>query len=72
MTHPLDRADKVLVALGHFDSRAAAQAAIAAGKVRVGGRVVGKSSEKISASARIEAEAEHPFVSRAPTSIQHA
>ena len=72
MTHPLERADKVLVALGHFDSRAAAQAAIAAGKVRVGGRVVGKSSEKISATARIEAEPEHPFVSRAGLKLAYA
>ena len=72
MTDPLERADKVLVALGHFDSRAAAQAAIAAGKVRVGGKVVSKPSEKISASARIEAEAEHPFVSRAGLKLAHA
>lgn len=72
MTDPQERADKVLVALGHFDSRAAAQAAIAAGKVRVGGKVVSKPSEKISASARIEAEAEHPFVSRAGLKLAHA
>ena len=65
MSEKLDRADKVLVALGHFESRAAAQAAIAAGKVTVSGRVLRKSSEKVSMAASIEAEAEHPWVSRA-------
>ncbi len=68
----LDRADKVLVALGHFDSRAAAQAAIAAGKVSVSGRTLSKASEKISAGAKIEAEAEHPWVSRAGLKLAHA
>ncbi|MEM7458387.1 MAG: S4 domain-containing protein, partial [Pseudomonadota bacterium] len=48
MIEKLDRADKILVALGHFDSRSAAQAAIAAGKVKVAGRVLAKPSEKIS------------------------
>lgn len=72
MTETLDRADKVLVALGHFDSRAAAQAAIAAGKVLVAGRVLKKSSEKIAASARITAEPVHPWVSRAGIKLAHA
>lgn len=72
MSNNLDRADKVLVALGHFDSRAAAQAAIAAGKVTVAGRVVVKPSEKISPDARIEAEREHPWVSRAGLKLTHA
>ena len=72
MSNNLDRADKVLVALGHFDSRAAAQAAIAAGKVSVAGRVVVKPSEKISPDARIEAEREHPWVSRAGLKLAHA
>ena len=56
MIEKLDRADKILVALGHFDSRSAAQAAIAAGKVRVRGRILTKASEKISSNAAIEAE----------------
>ena len=72
MSQKLDRADKILVALGHFDSRAGAQAAIAAGKVTVAGRVIAKPSEKISADARIEAEAEHPWVSRAGLKLAHA
>ncbi|MCR9271302.1 MAG: TlyA family RNA methyltransferase [Hyphomonadaceae bacterium] len=60
-----DRADKVLVALGHFQSRASAQAAIDAGRVTVSGRVLTKASEKISATAKIEAAPAHPWVSRA-------
>ena len=67
-----DRADKTLVALGHFDSRAAAQAAIAAGKVLVNGRVLAKASEKISPAAKIEAETAHPWVSRAGIKLAHA
>lgn len=72
MSKKLDRADKVLVALGHFDSRAAAQSAIAAGKVSVAGRIVVKASEKISLDARIKAEPEHPWVSRAGLKLVHA
>ncbi|MFN3214333.1 MAG: TlyA family RNA methyltransferase [Henriciella sp.] len=72
MIEKLDRADKILVALGHFQSRAAAQSAIAAGKVKIGGRVLLKPSEKISANAKIEAEAEHPWVSRAGIKLNHA
>lgn len=72
MIDKLDRADKILVSLGHFDSRSAAQAAIAAGKVRVRGRVLTKASEKISSTAAIVAEAEHPWVSRAGLKLAHA
>jgi len=72
VTEKLDRADKILVALGHFESRAAAQAAIAAGKVIVSGRTLTKPSEKISSSAKIEAEHEHPWVSRAGLKLAHA
>ena len=72
MIEKLDRADKMLVSLGYFDSRSAAQAAIAAGKVSVSGRVLSKPSEKISATARIQAEREHPWVSRAGLKLAHA
>lgn len=72
MSEQLDRADKILVALGHFDSRSAAQAAIAAGTVSIGGRVLTKSSEKISASAKIKADRVHPWVSRAGVKLAHA
>jgi 23S rRNA (cytidine1920-2'-O)/16S rRNA (cytidine1409-2'-O)-methyltransferase len=58
------RADRLLVARGLFESRARAQAAIAAGLVTAGGKVVLKASDEIPADAKIEAQAEHPWVSR--------
>jgi len=58
------RADLVLVTRGFFDSRARAQAAIAAGLVSADGVAVRKASEQISADAVILAEAPHPYVSR--------
>ena len=71
--HPdRDRADKVLVARGLFESRASAQAAIAAGRVKVDGQVIRKASEIISAAALIEAEAAHPYVSRGGLKLAHA
>jgi len=59
-----ERADRLLVARGLFESRARAQAAIAAGRVRADGNVVRKASEEISSAAVIAAEPEHPYVSR--------
>jgi 23S rRNA (cytidine1920-2'-O)/16S rRNA (cytidine1409-2'-O)-methyltransferase len=59
-----ERADRLLVARGLFESRARAQAAIAAGLVTADGVRVRKASEEISLSADILAEAEHPYVSR--------
>jgi 23S rRNA (cytidine1920-2'-O)/16S rRNA (cytidine1409-2'-O)-methyltransferase len=59
-----DRADRLLVARGLFESRARAQAAIAAGRVTADGNVVRKASEEISSTAAITAEPEHPYVSR--------
>ena len=59
-----NRADLVLVTRGFFDSRARAQAAIAAGLVSADGVAVRKPSEQISADAVILAEAPHPYVSR--------
>jgi 23S rRNA (cytidine1920-2'-O)/16S rRNA (cytidine1409-2'-O)-methyltransferase len=59
-----DRADRLLVARGLFESRARAQAAIAAGRVIADGTVVRKASEEISSTAVITAEPEHPYVSR--------
>lgn len=67
-----DRADKVLVARGHFESRAGAQAAIAAGRVKADGQVIRKPSEMIPAAAVIEAEAAHPYVSRGGLKLAHA
>lgn len=58
------RADRLLVERGLFESRARAQAAIAAGRVSADGAPVRKASEEISSAATIEAEPEHPYVSR--------
>src|ERR1700733_10627336 len=59
-----ERADRLLVARGLFESRARAQAAIAAGRVTADRVPVRKASDKISPAAVIEAEPEHPYVSR--------
>jgi 23S rRNA (cytidine1920-2'-O)/16S rRNA (cytidine1409-2'-O)-methyltransferase len=59
-----ERADRLLVARGLFESRARAQAAIAAGLVTADGVPVRKASEEISSAAVIAAEPEHPYVSR--------
>jgi 23S rRNA (cytidine1920-2'-O)/16S rRNA (cytidine1409-2'-O)-methyltransferase len=59
-----ERADRLLVARGLFESRARAQAAIAAGLVTADGVPVRKPSEAISSAAVIAAEPEHPYVSR--------
>ena len=58
------RADRLLVERGLFDSRARAQAAIAAGRVLADGAPVRKASEEIPSTAHIEATPEHPYVSR--------
>jgi 23S rRNA (cytidine1920-2'-O)/16S rRNA (cytidine1409-2'-O)-methyltransferase len=63
MTHR-ERADRLLVARGLFESRARAQAAIAAGLVTADGAPVRKASDAISLTAVISAEPEHPYVSR--------
>jgi 23S rRNA (cytidine1920-2'-O)/16S rRNA (cytidine1409-2'-O)-methyltransferase len=59
-----ERADRLLVARGLFESRARAQAAIAAGLVTADGVPVRKASEAISSAAVIAAAPEHPYVSR--------
>jgi 23S rRNA (cytidine1920-2'-O)/16S rRNA (cytidine1409-2'-O)-methyltransferase len=53
-----------LVARGFFESRAQAQAAIAAGLVVADGAKVRKASEGLAADATIIAERAHPYVSR--------
>jgi 23S rRNA (cytidine1920-2'-O)/16S rRNA (cytidine1409-2'-O)-methyltransferase len=58
------RADRLLVARGLFESRAKAQAAIAAGLVSAGGVAVGKASDEIATNVDLQASAEHPWVSR--------
>jgi 23S rRNA (cytidine1920-2'-O)/16S rRNA (cytidine1409-2'-O)-methyltransferase len=59
-----ERADRLLVARGFYESRARAQAAIAAGLVSADGMVVRKASDAIATTAAIEAKPEHPYVSR--------
>lgn len=58
------RADQLLVERGFFESRARAQAAIAAGLVSADGRPVRKASEMVARDAALTAEAPHPYVSR--------
>src|SRR5215467_11272677 len=58
------RADRLLVARGVFESRARAQAAIEAGRVIADGRPIRKASEEISTTAAIAADPAHPYVSR--------
>ncbi len=58
------RADRLLVARGLFESRARAQAAITAGRVTADGVRVRKPSDTISSAAAIEAAPAHPYVSR--------
>ncbi|WP_233356132.1 TlyA family RNA methyltransferase [Henriciella aquimarina] len=67
-----DRADRLLVALGHYASRAAAQEAIAGGHVRVNGACLSKPSARIASTDRIEAAAVHPWVSRGGLKLAHA
>lgn len=59
-----ERADRLLVSRGLFESRARAQAAIAAGLVKVDGVPIRKASETVAMTAAIEAAPEHPYVSR--------
>ncbi|MGA8613305.1 MAG: TlyA family RNA methyltransferase [Xanthobacteraceae bacterium] len=66
------RADRLLVARGLFESRARAQAAIAAGHVRADGVPVRKPSEEISQAAIIDAAPEHPYVSRGGVKLAFA
>jgi 23S rRNA (cytidine1920-2'-O)/16S rRNA (cytidine1409-2'-O)-methyltransferase len=58
------RADRLLVERGLFESRAKAQAAIAAGHVTANGIAVGKASDAIAIDAVVQATPEHPWVSR--------
>jgi 23S rRNA (cytidine1920-2'-O)/16S rRNA (cytidine1409-2'-O)-methyltransferase len=64
------RIDLALVARGHFASRARAREAIEAGLVRIDGRVARKPSETVGPQARIEAQAPHPWVSRAGLKLE--
>ncbi len=64
MTASRQRIDRLLVERGLFESRTKAQAAIEAGLVTADGRLVARPSEEISADAKLQASAVHPYVSR--------
>jgi len=68
----MQRADRLLVRLGHFESRAQARAAIEAGCVRADGQDLRKPSQLIGTDAVIEAQPAHPYVSRAALKLLHA
>jgi len=72
LTSSRRRADVLLVERGHFESRARAQAAIAAGLVVADGRPVRKASEELASDSAIVAEAPHPWVSRGGVKLARA
>ena len=66
------RADVLLVRLGLFESRAKAQAAIAAGGVFANGAAVARASQMLDEDAAIEAAPAHPWVGRGALKLDHA
>ena len=58
------RADILLLERGLFESRAKAQAAIAAGRVSAGGLPVRKASDEVPLDSELRATPAHPYVSR--------
>jgi 23S rRNA (cytidine1920-2'-O)/16S rRNA (cytidine1409-2'-O)-methyltransferase len=69
---PRLRADVLLVERGLFESRAKAQAAIAAGLVTADARPVRKASESIATGAALVAEPAFPWVSRGGVKLDGA
>jgi 23S rRNA (cytidine1920-2'-O)/16S rRNA (cytidine1409-2'-O)-methyltransferase len=65
-----ERADRLLVRRGLFESRKRAQDAIAAGLVTADGVRVGKPSDALSLDAAVSAAAPHPFVSRGGVKLE--
>lgn len=72
MNKTRERADKLLVALGFFESRASARAAIEAGGVCANGIAVLKPSQMLALDAAITAQPAHPYVSRGGLKLAHA
>ena len=64
MNAPRQRADRLLVERGLFESRAKAQVAIEAGLVFADHRPVRKASEELATDSVIHAGVAHPYVSR--------
>src|SRR6266851_2926702 len=69
---PCQRADILLVERGLFESRAKAQAAIAAGLVTADARPVRKASDTIAVDAALVAEPAFPWVSRGGVKLDDA
>ncbi|MFD1333801.1 TlyA family RNA methyltransferase [Methylopila musalis] len=69
---PRRRADQLLVERGLFESRAKAQAAIAAGGVTADGRAVARASDMLAPDASLTATPAHPYVSRGGVKLAHA
>ncbi|KAB1074751.1 TlyA family RNA methyltransferase [Methylobacterium planeticum] len=72
MTRERLRADRLLVERGFYESRARAQAAIAAGLVRADGRPVARASDALAPDAAIAAGQPHPYVSRGGVKLSAA
>lgn len=66
-----ERLDQALVRRGLVETRAQAQAAIAAGGVRVDGVTARKASLKVRPGQALEAEKAHPYVSRGGLKLAH-
>lgn len=67
-----ERADKVLVARGLFESRARARAAIEAGLAFADGVQIKDAATLIATNAALEAQAPHPWVSRGGVKLAFA
>ena len=68
--NPRTRIDRLLVERGLFESRAKAQAAIAAGRVTADDVLITKPSQDVAAAAILHAEPAHPYVSRGGVKLQ--
>ena len=66
------RLDVALTQRGLTESRAKAQADIRAGQVKVNGKVITKTSFKVSERCEITARAAHPWVGRGGVKLAHA
>jgi 23S rRNA (cytidine1920-2'-O)/16S rRNA (cytidine1409-2'-O)-methyltransferase len=66
------RADLLLVERGLFESRAKAQAAIAAGGVTADGAPVARPSDQVDETADLVAAPAHPWVGRGALKLDHA
>jgi 23S rRNA (cytidine1920-2'-O)/16S rRNA (cytidine1409-2'-O)-methyltransferase len=67
-----ERADLFLVRQGYAETRAEAQAAIRAGKVRTNGDRINKPSQRLCRDANIHYERAHPYVSRGGVKLRAA